>query len=471
MSHHATVLVLLPLLFVISLAAHAQVPRSHSAEPSLLRGLAPVHAAHLASQVRPSAITHLYNDDLNWINETRTRNVFEGGLLHEQYGDRWEGHVFGDWADSSYTEFAYAGGLMTQSTTYGAGSAGWTPVSREAYTYQGIVMSEVVTEQYADGAWVLDERTVFGLNDGQIVSGLTSTWTGSGWEPAEQFTLVEETNTSTNVVETYQVWTGTNWQNSERTTYPNRTVALLYQEMLQLIQDLEDYEGISYGLRLPSAVQQEWDGARWVNVTQIDNVQYVDLFTGHLLTQEITTSEWMEGTWAPSIQIAITYADPASGLGGMPGRTAFRFHDGEAWVDVFAESYIIQNDIKRIVQATTSVDFGEGMEETARTRIDWVNVVSSVDDPDVPSRFELRQNAPNPFNPTTTIAYQLAAPQHIRLAVYDLLGRELAVLFDGPQVAGQHSIVWEAANQPSGMYLYRLEAAGHYQTRQMVLLK
>ncbi|WP_456427855.1 T9SS type A sorting domain-containing protein [Rhodocaloribacter sp.] len=89
----------------------------------------------------------------------------------------------------------------------------------------------------------------------------------------------------------------------------------------------------------------------------------------------------------------------------------------------------------------------------------------------LPETFALEQNYPNPFNPSTTIEFGLERPQTIRLAVYDVLGREVAVLAEGPQPAGRFRATFEAANLPSGVYLYRLQAEAGTLTRTMMLLK
>ncbi len=85
--------------------------------------------------------------------------------------------------------------------------------------------------------------------------------------------------------------------------------------------------------------------------------------------------------------------------------------------------------------------------------------------------FQLRNNYPNPFNPTTTIQYSLPRAEFVRLAVYDMLGREVAVLTDGRQLAGQHEVQFDAAGLASGAYIYRLETAGSSRLRKMLLIK
>jgi hypothetical protein len=85
--------------------------------------------------------------------------------------------------------------------------------------------------------------------------------------------------------------------------------------------------------------------------------------------------------------------------------------------------------------------------------------------------FTLAQNYPNPFNPTTQLRFSLPASHVTRLTVYDLMGREIAVLVDGPMSAGAHSITFDASELASGVYLYELIADGRRVTRLMTLLK
>lgn len=89
-----------------------------------------------------------------------------------------------------------------------------------------------------------------------------------------------------------------------------------------------------------------------------------------------------------------------------------------------------------------------------------------------PAGFALQANYPNPFNPTTTIAFTLPEAAPVTLTVYDVYGREVARLLDGRAVsAGTHTVAFEAGHLPSGTYLYRLTAGAFTATRRMVLVK
>ena len=98
-----------------------------------------------------------------------------------------------------------------------------------------------------------------------------------------------------------------------------------------------------------------------------------------------------------------------------------------------------------------------------------VGVIKS--DLSVPTKFELGQNFPNPFNPATTIEYTLLGSGDVSLKIYNLLGEEVAHLVSEVQQAGYHQITWDASTMASGVYLYRLQAGNLIQIRKMLLLK
>lgn len=89
----------------------------------------------------------------------------------------------------------------------------------------------------------------------------------------------------------------------------------------------------------------------------------------------------------------------------------------------------------------------------------------------LPTEFNLGQNYPNPFNPSTTISYELPEPTRVQLSVFDMLGREVAVLVDGDKAAGRHAVRFNAQGLTSGIYVYRIHAGTFTQTRKFTLMK
>ncbi len=89
----------------------------------------------------------------------------------------------------------------------------------------------------------------------------------------------------------------------------------------------------------------------------------------------------------------------------------------------------------------------------------------------VPVGYKLTQNYPNPFNPTTNIKFNLPLTGYVKLAVYDVLGNQVATLIDGETEGGVHSINFDASNLASGVYFYKLEANGFSDVKKMMLIK
>ncbi len=97
---------------------------------------------------------------------------------------------------------------------------------------------------------------------------------------------------------------------------------------------------------------------------------------------------------------------------------------------------------------------------------------TSVDDENLmPNSFNLKQNFPNPFNPSTSIQYTVGNKQFVSLKVYDVLGNEVATLVNEEQQAGVHSINFNSAHLSSGVYFYRLETGKFSETKSMILIK
>ncbi len=94
----------------------------------------------------------------------------------------------------------------------------------------------------------------------------------------------------------------------------------------------------------------------------------------------------------------------------------------------------------------------------------------------IPDQFALHHNYPNPFNPVTTILYDIPVDAAVMLVVYDILGRQVKTLINTNQTAGYKSIRWHGINDQgqlvsAGMYFYHLQAGRFSKVRKMVLLK
>lgn len=114
-------------------------------------------------------------------------------------------------------------------------------------------------------------------------------------------------------------------------------------------------------------------------------------------------------------------------------------------------------------------------------RIDWFKFIgesyvpTSIDDKQDSEwairTFELNQNYPNPFNPTTTIVYSVPRSAHISIKVYDILGKEVATLFEGMRRVGNYVVTFNGDGLSSGVHFYRMQADNFVETKKLVLMK
>jgi hypothetical protein len=193
-------------------------------------------------------------------------------------------------------------------------------------------------------------------------------------------------------------------------------------------------------------------GASFPKRDTIDNriVNDVQQGTGHSIA---TTAEQPEGAW-PLLSSLPAPADDDHD--GMP-------NDWELAHDLNPDDPADRNDI------------GYGGYTQLEVYLNTLTgeIVTSVDDvfASLPESFHLGQNYPNPFNPSTTITYKLASRSRVILSVYDMLGRQVAVLVDETREAGTHSVRWNAGTTASGVYIYQLRAGDFLESRKMILMQ
>lgn len=156
-------------------------------------------------------------------------------------------------------------------------------------------------------------------------------------------------------------------------------------------------------------------------------------------------------------------------LGGLlsEGGGVYRSrNNGDNWEALGLNDYDIQsfvlNDSGQIF-----VGSHDGVWRSVRSTITSVEQI----DRTVPKNFSLEQNYPNPFNPATSIKYQVASRTYVKLAVYNMLGQEVAVLAEGEKSPGTYTVRLDASALSSGVYFYRLTAGSLSEVRKMILLK
>ena len=161
----------------------------------------------------------------------------------------------------------------------------------------------------------------------------------------------------------------------------------------------------------------------------------------------------------------------------------------------FVQGYDLWNDPLEIPQGDVSWEVGGGLnasygrggflanglsegyvvahyeDATDTAYVSIVDDVSAGEHEDLPARYQLAQNYPNPFNPDTRIRFDLPEQAHVRLTVYDILGRPVRVLISEERQPGVHNVTFDASGLASGTYIYEITAGSFLDRKKMMLLK
>ncbi len=186
-----------------------------------------------------------------------------------------------------------------------------------------------------------------------------------------------------------------------------------------------------------------------------DSLSYVGAFVNGECRGTAGIKELAE--WVKGIDMTI-YGDNA----GEP--LSFKL-----WNSIYEEEY----GLAETVQFTPGDSLGTISDPV---KLSYTFVTAIDEEEKIPEAWQLSQNYPNPFNPETNINFALPLQEHVRLVIYDILGRPVKTLADGVYAAGVHSLQWNGRNDAgepaaSGAYIYRIVTKGFSQTRKMVFIK
>jgi len=187
--------------------------------------------------------------------------------------------------------------------------------------------------------------------------------------------------------------------------------------------------------------------------------------------------------WGASVDggaIDYTYAWYAVGIPKNPPQKIARSGPYTEEIFITNNLKVYQGDIVQVIDIDNTYDFElkiyitdalNNIEQDSKTIYVGNGGPSKGGKKIIPKDYVLEQNYPNPFNPVTTIQFALPKSSPVKLVVYDIIGREVAVLVNGSLPAGYHSVQWDARNVPSGMYIYRITAGSFTQAKRMIVIK
>ena len=197
--------------------------------------------------------------------------------------------------------------------------------------------------------------------------------------------------------------------------------------------------------------------------------------------------EYNYGEVATDSSTTRSYTLRNSGNTAMSGEVSMTgTHDGAFEIIRGEGHYTLEPDSSRVIEVEFRPATADTFQATLEIRHDAPNrdnpltislkgtgkLSTSVDqERQLPRQPELHQNHPNPFNPVTTIRYDLPEQMEVRLEIFDILGRRVATLVDEEQRPGTHHAVWDASQVASGVYIYQIRAGDYIQSRQLTVIK
>ncbi|GEM_PF-6480565 len=250
-------------------------------------------------------------------------------------------------------------------------------------------------------------------------------------------------------------------------------------------------ENTNTGFSDPQPISNRDSDKRQVSLTDYNGDGYADLIIGadhdinSIVVFENSNGSFGKGLGiASDMEIANLYTDDVDN-DGRPDILANDIKNGRiVWIRNSEFGYRTSQVITTAVHGSGEIRTGDLDGDSdidifaaseRDSKISWYannRVATSVKgDRQVPESFTVYPNAPNPFNPTTQIKYEIPQPANVQITIYNSLGKKVASLVNERKQAGTHRVRFDASSLSSGVYFYRVKSASLTQTRKMLLIK
>ncbi|MFA6455414.1 MAG: T9SS type A sorting domain-containing protein [Bacteroidota bacterium] len=235
------------------------------------------------------------------------------------------------------------------------------------------------------------------------------------------------------------------------------------------------FAGINGGVYLSTNNGTNWTATniKQTNVRSLivsDTNLFAGTYDGVFLSTNNGTSWTMVNNGLTNIS-TLSFAISGKNLfAGTYGGVFLSTNNGTSWTAV--DTGFTDNVVKAFVVCGTNLfaaTSGSGV--WRRPLSEMIPASVELSSSKLPEKYSLSQNYPNPFNPSTTIRYSLQSSATVKLAVYDLLGREIATLVNEEQSVGWKEVQWNASNFASGMYLVRMSTNNFVGAKKILLMK
>jgi len=287
----------------------------------------------------------------------------------------------------------------------------WVNAFKWTYTYdENGNMTEDLRHSWLGEQWVNFRKYTSTYDEnGYRTEEIEQYWVGEQWVNVWKYTSTYDENG--NMTEDLrQKWQGEQWVNNHKYTYT-------YDENGNMTEDLRQY----------------WQGEQWIN-----DWIWTYTYDENGNRSEYLEQDWADEQWVNDWKVNYTYDE-----NGNRSENLRQDWVGEQWVNVRKDSYLY--------------------EPAASIQENYIGTQ--------PNEYNLYQNFPNPFNPSTTIEYDLPKSSDVKIEVYNIAGQKIQTLLNKKMAAGSHQVEFNAQNLSSGVYFYRIEAGEYQDVKKMILLK
>jgi hypothetical protein len=363
----------------------------------------------------------------------------------------------------------------------------WVNSSRSSYTYDDSGNCLIfLWEKWSDSAWTVTGRNCFTYNSaGLMLTNLCQWWSNDKWVQVyiEKYDYDSNGNCLTDF---YQRWVNNEWQNGDRHT---NTYDISGNCLTQFYEECSDtgwvneyrntYTYSNSGYR-HDYVYEIWQDNAWMIYTK-DTYTYDN--SGNCMTD--LCEHFDNGIYSNWYRSTFTYDNYHNYITAI----SEHFNYNSEWIYDYRTNYGYDNYANCIhgesfywqdsswVPSEGGIDIWYNYHKDVlpfynlTVDMEYISFTGVSEENSVLTSFNLQQNFPNPFNPSTTINYSLPVSGNVKLTVYNILGRKVATIVDGYKAAGNYSVLFNGSNLASGIYMYRLEAGNYSFVKKLTLIK
>lgn len=363
------------------------------------------------------------------------------GLLEERSMRSFENNSWGNYY--KYTYYYYVDGQIQTLLIQSGLDSDWLNDTKFEYEYNLDSRLSTFTSYHWSGTeWVLGQRVIYTyLLNGDLESRLTENWKNDHWDnySLDNFYYNYQERKTERI---YQFWVDSlsNWVNQ-------------FRHIISYDEYDREIELMGYNW-----IEGNWEMSGGKNLTTYYNLTN--------LISEFKSVVWYDSVWENNSRYVNNYNS-----NDLPYEKVYQYWGLNDWNNTDRELYEYDENNNQILVTFQNWSYYNSWITRGKTASFYQLFTDSPNENKYLNSYSLSQTFPNPFNPSTSISYQIPEMNFVTIKIYDVLGNEIATLVNEEKPAGTYKITWNAEGLSSGIYFYRLQAGNFVATKKMILLK